>query len=104
MGSLVLVCNSCIKKELNHKAEPWFLGPMVVVHQTQGGTYILAELNGTVSRLRYTMFRIIPYLARFPDHIPVTSLMDEAELEDVQICSERFPLADDPSKDIAFDE
>jgi len=30
--------------------------------------------------------------------------MDEAELEDVQIHSESFPPADDPSKDVAFDE
>ena len=104
VGSLVLVCNSCIKKELNHKAEPWFLGPMVVVHQTQGGTYILAELNGAISRLQYAMFQVIPYLARFPDCIPVTSLMNEAELEDVQIHSESFPPADEPSEDVAFDE
>jgi len=91
VGSLVLVRNSHIKKELNHKTKPWFLGPMVVVHQTQGGAYILAELNGTISRLQYAMFWIIPYLERFPDHILVTALMDEAKLEDVQICSESFP-------------
>jgi len=63
--SLVLVCNSRIEKELNCKTKPRFLGPMVVVHHTKGGAYILAELNGAISRLRYTAFRIIPYLARF---------------------------------------
>jgi len=104
VGSLVLVCNSHIKKELNHKTKPQFLGPMVIVHWTQGGAYILAELNGTVSRIQYATFHINPYLARFPDHIPVTTLMDEAELEDVQICSESFPLDDEPSKDGVFDE
>jgi len=50
---------------------------MVVVHGTKGGTYILAELNGAVSKLRYVAFRVIHYLARFLDHIPVTSLLDE---------------------------
>src|SRR5882724_6791597 len=100
VGSLVLVRNSRIEKELNRKMKPRFLGPMVVVHQTQGGAYILAELNGTVSRLQYATFCIIPYLARFPDHIPVTALMDEAKLEDVQICSESFPPADDPSEEV----
>jgi len=30
--------------------------------------------------------------------------MDEAELEDVQIHLESFPLADDPSEDVTFDE
>src|SRR5882724_6466239 len=104
VGSLVLVRNSHIEKELNCKMKPHFLGPMVVVHQMQGGAYILAELNGTVSRLRYAAFRIIPYLARFPDHILVTALMDEANLEDVQIHLESFPPADDPSQDVAFDE
>src|SRR5882724_11630747 len=51
VGSLVLVRNSHIEKELNRKTKPRFLGPMVVVHWTQGGAYILAELNGAVSRL-----------------------------------------------------
>src|SRR5882724_12213828 len=43
--SLVLVCNSRIEKELNHKTKPHFLGPMVVGHHTKGGAYILTELN-----------------------------------------------------------
>src|SRR5882724_9400836 len=43
--SLILVCNSCIEKELNCKTKPFFLGPMVVVHHTKDGAYILAELN-----------------------------------------------------------
>ena len=51
VGSLILVRNSCIEKELNRKMKPRFLGPMVVVHQTQGGAYMLAELNGAVSGL-----------------------------------------------------
>src|SRR5882724_2194063 len=102
VGSLVLVRNSHIEKELNHKTKPHFLGPMVVVHWTKGGAYILAELNGAVSRLQYAAFRIIPYLARCPDHIPVTSLMDEAELVDIQIHSESFPPADDPSEEATF--
>jgi len=49
--SLILVQNSCIAKELNCKTKPCFLGPMVVVHHTKGGAYILAELNGAISRL-----------------------------------------------------
>jgi len=30
--------------------------------------------------------------------------MDEAELEDVQICSEYFPPADESSEDVVFNE
>ena len=84
--------NSHIEKELNRKTKPRFPGPMVVVHCTKGGAYILAELNGAVSRLRYAAFCIIPYLARFPDHIPVTSLLDDAELEDVRFIQTAFHL------------
>src|SRR5882724_1268400 len=93
--SLILVRNSCIKKELNCKTKPHFLGPMVIVHHTKGGAYILAELNGAISRLQYAAFRIIPYLTRFTDRVPVTSLLDEAELEDIQLHSESFPPTDD---------
>ena len=78
--------------------------PMVIVHWTKGGTYILAELNGAISRLWYAMFQVIPYLVRFLDCLPDTSLMDEAELEDVQIHLENFPPADEPSKDMVFNE
>src|SRR5882724_4756979 len=95
IGSLVLVHNSRVEKELNLKTKPRFLGPMVVVHHTKGGAYILAELNGAVSRLRYAAFWVIPYLARFPDWIPVTSLLDDVELEDVQLHSESFQPTDE---------
>ena len=61
IGSLVLVHNSRIEKELNRKTKPHYLGPMVVIRRTTGGTYILSELDGTVSRLHYAAFRIIPY-------------------------------------------
>ena len=37
---------------------------MVVVRRTEGGSYILAELDGSVSRYRYAAFRVVPYRAR----------------------------------------
>ena len=63
-GSLVLVRNSQIENELNRKAKPKYLGPMVVVRRTNGGSYILAEPTGAISALRYAAFRVIPYHAR----------------------------------------
>ena len=45
-GSLVLIRNSQVEKELNWKTKAHYLGPMVVVHWTAGGAYILAELDG----------------------------------------------------------
>src|SRR5882672_1192743 len=103
-GSLVLICNSRIEKELNCKTKPCFLSPMVVVHRMKGGVYILAELDGAVSRLCYAAFRLIPYLARFPDHVPVTSLLDDTELECIHLRSEGFPPADNPDDDVPFDD
>ena len=63
-GALVLVRNSQIENELNRKTKPKYLGPMAVVRRTKGGSYVLAELNGAISKLRYAAFRVIPYHAR----------------------------------------
>ena len=49
---------------------------MVVVRRTRGGAYILAELDGAVSRLRFAAFRVIPYAPRDIKRIPVRSLVD----------------------------
>jgi hypothetical protein len=53
---------------------------MVVIRQTCGGSYCLAELDGTVSKLHYTRFRLIPYLARSRAFIPVTHILDREDL------------------------
>jgi len=96
-GSLVLVRNSRVEKELNRKTKPRYLGPMVVVRRTQGGTYILAEVDGSVSKLRYATFRIVPYLPRSLEKILVASLLSEDDLDNVVLHSEDYPLADEPS-------
>ena len=55
-GSLVLVHNTRIEKELNQETKPQYLGPVVVLRRTTRGFYLLAELDGAVSRLRYAAF------------------------------------------------
>lgn len=75
-GDLVLVQNSKIEQEASRKAKPKYLGPLAVVRRTQAGTYILAELDGAVSRLRYAAFRLIPYFARTSLSVPVTKIID----------------------------
>ena len=46
----------------------------MVIRKTKNGNYILAELDGTVSKMHYAAFRVVPYLARervtVPLHIP----------------------------------
>ena len=49
---------------------------MVVLHRTTGGSYLLAELDGAVSRLRYAAFRLIPYYSRLSPIIRITDLTD----------------------------
>ena len=70
----------------------------------KGGAYILSELDGAISRLRYATFQLIPYLARFPDHVPVTSLLNDGELEHIHLHSEDFPPADNPRDDVPFND
>ena len=56
---------------------------MVVRCRTTGGSYILAKLDGAVSKLRYAAFRLIPYYPRFQTNIPVTELtgLDDEDLD-----------------------
>ena len=89
ISNIILIHNSKVEKELNHKTKPQYLGPMVVLHQTTGRSYVLAELDGSVSKLCFVAFHIIPYYPRFHSSIPVTHLsgfddqtLDELAAED----------------------
>jgi hypothetical protein len=81
-GAYVLVCNSKVEYELSRKTKLCYLGPMIVVCRTKGGAYILAELDGAVSKLCYAAFHLLPYLLRNEAKISVTSItgLDEEAL------------------------
>jgi hypothetical protein len=64
-GNLVLVHNSCMEASLDRKTKPRWIGPMVIVHQTTHGAYILAEMDGAISKLRFAAFCVILYHARW---------------------------------------
>jgi hypothetical protein len=53
---------------------------MVVVKRTCNGAYRLAELDGTVSRLRFAAFRLVLYYARSRTSISVTRLLDSDDI------------------------
>ena len=83
-GNFVLVQNTQVEKELNWKTKPRYLGPMVVLQRTTRGSYLLAELDGSISKLRYAAFRLLLYFPRNEIAIPVTELtrLDNQELDD----------------------
>ena len=49
---------------------------MVVLHRTTSGSYLLVELDGAVSRLRYAAFQLIPYYSCLSSVIHITELTD----------------------------
>jgi hypothetical protein len=75
-GSLVLVLNKKIEPASNAKCKPRYFGPMVVISRSQGGSYRLGELDGSISKLKFAAFRIIPYHPRSPTSIEVTQYID----------------------------
>jgi len=48
-GEFVLVQNSRVEKELDRKMKPHYLGPFKIVRCTQGGSYILKEMDSMLS-------------------------------------------------------
>ncbi|KAL5532961.1 hypothetical protein ACEPAF_4735 [Sanghuangporus sanghuang] len=92
-GSLVLVRNSQIENELNRKTKPKYLGPMIVVRRTKGGSYVLAEANGAISALRYAAFRVISYHAR-------TRIIDSVE----DLTQKSTPELDNLAQETAADD
>ena len=75
-GALVIVRNTKFDKTLSDKTKSRYFGPMVVVKRTKGGSYILGELDGALSKLRFAAFRLLPYLPRDLMAVPVTKFTE----------------------------
>jgi hypothetical protein len=82
-GDLVLVHNSAVETDLGHKTKPCYFRPMVVIRKTRSGSYQLAKLDGAISKLRYTAFHLVLYLARSRTSIPITRVLDHKDLTTV---------------------
>ena len=66
--------------------KPCYLGPMVVLCRTTGGSYLLAKLDGAISHLRYAVFWLLLYYPCTHIAIPVMDLtgLDDQELDDFE--------------------
>jgi hypothetical protein len=97
-GAYVLVCNSKVEYELSKKMKPRYLGPMVVVHRTKGGSYMLAELDGAISKLRFATFCVIPYYPRCNERVSVTEMMgvDDESIDEMEASETIEPEEDNP--------
>ena len=98
-GAFILVQNSSVETDLGRKAKPCYLGPMVVIHHSQNGTYRLAELDGTVSNLRFATFCLVPYHSCSRSSIPVMRLIDQDNLARTNT-DEDITRADSDTNDI----
>jgi len=79
-GELVLVLNKKIEPDVGRKGKPRYFGPIVVVKRLQSGAYLLAEVNGAVSRLKFAAFQLIPYQPRSRKHLEITEFVDSKDL------------------------
>ena len=111
-GDLVLVRNTAVEKELNRKTKARYFGPYEVVRRTQGGSYVVKELSGELSRSGIAAFRLLKYhpatddLASLPAE-PIQSIggredigsQEEEEIEEEDIDEAGSERDDDESED-----
>ena len=106
--ALVLIRNKAIEMSLNKKMKPRYLGPMVVIARNRGGSYIVAELDGSVFQEQVAAFRVVPYWARREIDIPmdIEEWIDisKKSLEELKSKWEKEDLGNPKGIDFIFDK
>jgi hypothetical protein len=92
----VLVRNSDNKKNLGGKQQPLHL--VVIQRHSLNGSYVLAKLDGSLSKLWYGAAQLVPYLAHTAIPVDISHLLD-MPAKDLNVLA----LPDEPDlfKDIA---
>jgi transposase InsO family protein len=100
--ALVLVRNNVIENSVSieRKTANRYMGPYQIVRQTQGGSYILAEMDGTLLRHHVAAYRLIPYIQRedieeLAEDMELSSGSEAGSIRDI---SEVSPEAEPPSR------
>ena len=91
-GSLVLVLNKKIKPVSNAKCKPRYFRPMIIVSCAQNRSYHLTEVDGTISKLKFAMFRLIPYFPYSLSALEVTQFVNIKDLASVAPVEEEDQL------------
>lgn len=75
-STLVLVWNSWYDSNVGSKTKPHYFSPMIVLWRMTGGSYILSKLDGSISKLWFAAFHLVPYHPWDLQAIPVTKITD----------------------------
>jgi len=80
-GELVLVRDTRVEKDiLGRKIRPRYFGPVVIVRRhSSNGSYIIAELDGSISIIRCAAFRVIPYFPRENTRYNISRILENAD-------------------------